>query len=258
MIPLNIRRILDLLDSADLVVDIGGWACPFNRANYVIDSEPYETRGFYRTFGGPPFQGGDREWFTKETWIQRDICDRHPLPFEDKAVDFVICSHTLEDIRDPLWVCAEMIRIGKRGYIEVPSRLYESTRAIERPGQAGLSHHRWLVEIEDNRVIFIFKYHMIHSHWRFSLPKKLLTRLPQEYRVQWLFWEGSFEFYEKIIHGIENQEAELEGFVQKTCPYPQWRLHLDRALRQAVRLPQRAIFRVGRSVCKPCPLVARH
>src|SRR6516164_2319087 len=104
------------------------WACPFNRANYVLDVEPYETRGFYTTFGGPAFQGPEREQFTKETWFQRDLCERKPFPFRDKELDFVICSHTLEDIRDPLWVCSEMIRIAKRGYIEVPSRIAETCR----------------------------------------------------------------------------------------------------------------------------------
>ena len=79
--------------------------------------------------------------FTKDSWIVRDICAKEPFPFRDKELDFVVCSHTLEDIRDPLWVCSEIIRIGKAGYIEVPSRLWETCRGME-PGIAGLSHHR--------------------------------------------------------------------------------------------------------------------
>ena len=104
----NVQHIVELLSPTDVVLDIGGWASPFNRADYILDVEPYETRGFYRTLGGPPFQGGDHEHFTKDTWLQRDLCDRTPFPFGDKEIDFVICSHTLEDIRDPLWVCSEM------------------------------------------------------------------------------------------------------------------------------------------------------
>ena len=30
-----------------MVLDIGGWAHPFNRANYVMDLAPYVTRGFH-------------------------------------------------------------------------------------------------------------------------------------------------------------------------------------------------------------------
>src|SRR5262245_49885274 len=115
----------------DVVLDIGGWARPFNRANYVIAAAAGGTRGF--SGAAMPAQGGSREYFTRDTWIQRDICSHTPFPFTDKQIDFVICSHTLEDIRDPLFVCAEMIRIAKRGYIEVPSRLVESSRGIE-PG----------------------------------------------------------------------------------------------------------------------------
>ncbi len=57
----------------------------------------------------------------------RDICDHEPYPFGDQEFDFVICSQTLEDVRDPIWVCSEINRIGKAGYIEVPSRLEEQS-----------------------------------------------------------------------------------------------------------------------------------
>src|SRR5580704_17946570 len=138
----NSDLIMSELSDSAVVLDIGGWAHPFNRANYIMDAESYETRGYYnRTFAKnspyPPI-GGKVEQFTKGTWIQRDICDKTPFRFRDKELDYVICSHTLEDIRDPLWVCADMIRIAKRGYIEVPSRLCESCRGAEI-GIVGLS-----------------------------------------------------------------------------------------------------------------------
>jgi ubiquinone/menaquinone biosynthesis C-methylase UbiE len=50
-------------------------------------------------------QGPLPEGFTRDTWVQRDICDHEPWPFEDRQFDFVVCSHTLEDVRDPVWVC---------------------------------------------------------------------------------------------------------------------------------------------------------
>jgi hypothetical protein len=84
MFQSNVDRILASLSPSDVVLDIDGWACPFNRANIVLDAAPYETRGHYGSFGGPPFQGPERESFTRETWIQRDICDRTPFPFGDR------------------------------------------------------------------------------------------------------------------------------------------------------------------------------
>ena len=246
MFESNVALILARLDPAHLVLDVGGWACPFNRAQWVLDAEPYETRGFYRTFGGAPSQGGDREWVRRETWVQRDICGREPWPFRDKEFDFVVCSHTLEDLRDPLGVCSEIVRVGKAGYIEVPSRIFESTAGVEREHQAGLSHHRWLIEIRESRLLFLPKYHMIHAERRFHLPGSYLRGLPAERSVQWLWWEGGFDFEEVQIHGLEAQEAELERFVRATCPYPPWRRSLDRANRWLGALPGRAIRRAGR------------
>ena len=245
----NADRILALLTPTQRVLDIGGWARPFNRANYVIDSEPYETRGYYGD--SRPAQGGDREWFSSGSWIQRDICERIPFPFADKAFDFVICSHTLEDVRDPLWVCSEMIRVGKRGYLEVPSRAVESCRGTE-PGQVGWSHHRWLVDIDHGHVAFLMKYHMIHSHWRFALPRTYLRRLRPEGHVQWLFWEDRFDFREVMIHGVENIAAELERFVRQTYPYPKWRLRCDAGIRTTRALANRAIQKLLREARSHC------
>ncbi|HEX9728439.1 MAG TPA: methyltransferase domain-containing protein [Gemmatimonadales bacterium] len=239
MYPANADRILDHLNQGDLVLDIGGWACPFNRANYVMDAESFETRGFYRTVGLPDHQGGEEEHFDEGRWIRRDICGREPYPFPDKHFDFVICSHVLEDIRDPLWVCDEMIRIGKRGYVEVPSRVAETCRGWEHPRTAGLSHHRWLIDIGENHITFLPKLHAIHSHWRFSLPASHFRHLPERERVQWLFWEGGFTYDERVIHGLDNQLAELESFVRRAAPYSPTRLGIDAVSRRIAALARR-------------------
>jgi hypothetical protein len=252
----NVSRVLDLIRPTDVVLDIGGWARPFNRANYVMDAEPYETRGAYdrSAYGKRPAQGGEREHFTAATWIQRDICERTPFPFANKEIDFVICSHTLEDIRDPLWVCAEMIRVARRGYLEVPSRIVESCRGIE-PNQVGWSHHRWLIDIEGSEITFLMKYHTIHARRRFSFPSSYLMRIPVDRRNQWLFWDDAFSFRERTIHGPENIAAELDGFVRRTHPHPRWLLLGDQAALTAADLARRAVRKVGRVAGK---LLAAH
>jgi methyltransferase family protein len=239
----NVARTLALLSDSDVVLDIGGWARPFNRADYVLDAEPWETRGYYGA--GRPAQGGEIERFSRDTWLRRDICEHTPFPFADKSVDFVICSHTLEDIRDPLWVCAEMMRIGRRGYIEVPSRLAESCRGTET-GQVGWSHHRWLVDIEGSHIRFLMKYHRIHSHWRLSLPASTLASLGEAQQVQWLFWTDRFTVEEVTIHGVENIERELEAFVASVRPYPRWLLNADAGARHVGALGARASRRARR------------
>lgn len=239
----NSDGIMATLKDSDVLLDIGGWAHPFNRAQYIMDSGPYATRGYYnRTFAKnnpfPPI-GGTSEYFTEQTWIQRDICEKTPFPFADKSVDLVICSHTLEDIRDPLWVCHEMIRVGKRGYIEVPSRIWETCRGHE-PGIAGLSHHRWLIDIdqEGNSIAFLPKFHGIHN-WRYSLPESVLSHLDEKASVQWLFWEDSFDYGETTIHGLDNQLNELARFVNQVRPYSPLLLRTSDATRLLGRVKRR-------------------
>ena len=239
--------IMERLKPTDTVLDIGGWAHPFNRANYVMDCEPYETRGYYnrtfrRTSPIPPI-GGDTEYFNKDRWIQRDICEKTLFPFPNKSVNLVVCSHTLEDIRDPLWVCSEMIRIAKAGYIEVPSRIWETCRGHE-PGIAGLSHHRWLIDIDGGSIRFVQKYHRVHN-WRYSLPKSVLRRLSDEASVQWMFWEDSFEYHEAVLHG-DAQLQELEVFVQRVHPHPRPLLLADTLRSRTASLSRRAVNKARR------------
>ena len=91
-------------------------------------------------------------------------------------------------------------------------------------------------------------FHLIHSHWRFSLPRSHAMRQTPEQQVQWLWWEDSFDFEEVIIHGVGNLERELERFVEQTRPYPAGRLALDRQARRAGSLLRRAIAKMHRIV----------
>ena len=92
------------------------------------------------------------------------------------------------------------------------------------------------------------KFHMIHSHWRFSLPLSHAIRQRPEQKVQWMWWEDSFDFEEVIIHGVGNLERELERFVELTRPYPAWRLALDRHARRVRSLLARAMAKLHRIV----------
>lgn len=210
---LHVDEVLARIGPDDRVLDVGGWACPFNRADWVLDSEPYETRGYYATVGLPASQGGAREHFTAETWVRRDICEHTPWPFPDKFFDFSTCSHTLEDVRDPLSVCAELIRVSKRGYIETPSRLAETCRGWESDRTAGLNHHRWLIDYRPGRLDFTMKWHMIHADRSFTLPPRLYRSLAPAEAVSWMFWDDRFEYAETMIHGRDKKSAFFRDFV---------------------------------------------
>jgi SAM-dependent methyltransferase len=233
----NLARIRVLLEPKPdaRVLDVGGWASPFNRANWVLDSEPYDTRGYYGKVGLPPSQGWGPEQFTRERWVQRDICAREPWPFEDKFFDLAVCSQTLEDVRDPLFVCSELLRVARAGYIETPSRVAETCRGWESRRIAGLSHHRWLVDISGNHVQFTMKYHIIHEDFELSFPPAYFRRLKPEDRIAALFWEGSFTFGESLLHGPAQRE-DLRRFVAERFAHPRRRFLFRAAARSARRI----------------------
>ena len=224
MLDSSLERIDALPDDA-LVLDIGGWAKPLLRADWVIDLMPYETRGLYGAAGD--------ERFSADTWVQADICAREPWPFEDGQFDFVVCSHTLEDVRDPVWVCSEIDRVGRAGYIEVPSRLEEQSYGFQGPW-VGWGHHHWLIDVTPGRIEFVFKHHILHGRESDHFPAGFQQRLSPEERVQQLWWEGSFEYGERVMMSAEEIDPYLADFVRRELaarPLPRERSSLLGRLR---------------------------
>jgi ubiquinone/menaquinone biosynthesis C-methylase UbiE len=189
------ERILATVPDDAPVLDVGGWGRPLHRATHVLDLMPYETRGLY----GEPDPGPER--FTAATWVQRDMCDKEPWPFADGEFAFAVCSHTLEDVRDPVHVCRELQRVARAGYLEVPSRAEEQTYGIQGPW-VGWGHHHWLCDVRDGGIDFVFKHAIVAR-------EGLHRRTPPAERVQQLWWEGAFEVRERLFY----EAAELESYL---------------------------------------------
>lgn len=208
----NARRLLESIPGGATVVDVGGGAAPFPRADYVVDAMPYEKLGggsdgdIHKSLGITPRYSADR-------WIQTDLCDRRPWPIADKAFDFAICSHLLEDIRDPIWVCSELRRIAKAGYIEVPSRVVEQSKGVENPRHAGYYHHRWLITRKQNGLEFRHKPHVLHS-----VNNAIVTqlspgrRINPQHAIVTLDWSGHFEAVEVLEFDERKVISELCEF----------------------------------------------
>lgn len=185
----TIHDALRLLPPGSKILDVWGASAPYKRATHIIDYVPFDA-----------IQYNQVKWegevcFSKDTYVQWDICSREPFPYKDKEFDFTICSHVLEDIRDPIWVCSELIRISKAGYIEVPSRIYELTFGIEAKNLAGASHHRWIVENIDSWLTFTFKNFYTHKK---SINNKNIP-LTDENKVIRFFWNNSFVYNENWL-----------------------------------------------------------
>jgi SAM-dependent methyltransferase len=175
----------------------------------VIDLMPYETRGLYGR------DGAGEERFTADTWVERDVCDHEPWPFADDQFDFAVCSHTLEDVRDPVRVCEELARVARAGYIEVPSRLEEQSPMDGRPG-VGWTHHRWLVDVDQagQRVEFVFKHGVVYSDEQAQFPPGFHATLTDEERVSELWWDATFSASERVMTSADELDPYLAGFVE--------------------------------------------
>lgn len=213
MLAANEERLLARLRDDELVLDVGAGLRPLARADWVLDLLPHERRAT-----------AEGERFTRETWVERDACSHEPWPFSDDQFDFAVCSHTLEDVRDPVWVCAELVRVARAGYIEVPSRLQEQSWGVIGPW-VGWSHHRWLVDVGDGRIDFVHKPHALHGREALHFAPGFAESLSQEERVQWLWWEGSFEFAERSFADRDELYAYLaEPIAARGGPSRGWAL----------------------------------
>jgi hypothetical protein len=194
--PPNIERVMKAVSPGDMVLDVGGWYKPFTRANYVIDINPYETRGAGGSIGGV------KEHFDQSTWIQMDICSQR-WPFDDKDFDFVYCGEVLEDVRDPLHICREIIRVGKAGYIEVPSIWIECQYGVDGEPLTdlypGFHKHKWLVEVTDNRLLFIPK--LVYLCTLKFVDDEVSNHYRQCHEIwtSMLYWQDEFE-YDVVVY----------------------------------------------------------
>jgi hypothetical protein len=224
MLDASARRILETLPDDATVLDVGGAMKPFNRANWIMDALPYDKRGELGSIGGTD------ERFSEDTWVIRDFCAREPWPFRDKQFDFAICSHTLEDVRDPIWMCSELNRVARAGYIEVPSRLEEQTYGFQGPW-TGWSHHRWLIDVDGKHITFVHKSGVVQrpdSHF----PPEFRDTLSAEERVHAFWWEGSFNYTERLFWDPLEFDAWLAGPLlgrELARPRSRWRRLTGRA-----------------------------
>src|SRR5262245_44299481 len=105
----NQKRYVDFdIQPGRRVLDIGSVGDPFHPANILVELYlgPTILRGQPLATDGKPIV----------------VADTHKLPFLPKSFDFVYCSHLLEEVEDPLEASKEIMRVGKRGYIETPTQ----------------------------------------------------------------------------------------------------------------------------------------
>jgi hypothetical protein len=197
------EHVLDLIPGDATVLDVGGGLEPFPRADAVLDIEPYDAFLAHSRNAEGPVR------FGREDWYSGDIC--HPevwAQLPDDAFDFAVCSQTLEDVRDPLFVCAQLQRVARAGYIETPSRFRECAKSKETDVIAGWEHHRWIVDVEDGTLYFKHKNPLI-NHFDYvgeSRRQHVFNFCSQFLAIHWV---GSFNYAERLQKGSPTETEDL-------------------------------------------------
>ena len=137
------QRYVDFnIEPGQRVLDIGSGGYPFPYATVLTD----------RFVDKSPSRR-ERLVITNTPFVVSDI---YALPFGDKMLDFVYCSHVLECVKDPLAACREIMRVGKRGYIETPTlgkdTLFAWARGIQLWHVVAIGPHLCFFEYSDRQL----------------------------------------------------------------------------------------------------------
>ena len=111
------------------------------------------------------------------------------LPFKDKEFDFVIASHVVEHVEDVSYFLNELARVGKKGYIEVPTRL-EDNLVFENK-----KAHLWHLVFDDvkNQIDISKKQQFFEPVLTVGTIKKLNDYFKESLVIE-LNWENTIEY----------------------------------------------------------------
>jgi SAM-dependent methyltransferase len=169
----------------ETVLDIGCGGMPYVHSTHLADVSLLDHSGRF----GLPVPLRPRPVYE---------CSVESMPFEDDQFDFVYCAHVLEHVSDPATACRELIRVGRRGYIECPRSWTEYVFSAP--------DHRWLVDFEGGTLIFREKLRQEEGDplgLRFAIFAWLRdaefkqhwdSRAMRALRTVEVHWSGTFDF----------------------------------------------------------------
>ena len=151
------------------VLDIGCGYSANKYANVICDTQ--DLKNFYK----------DKKFVRLSDKI---------LPFRDNEFDFVVASHVLEHVQDPVLFLSEIQRVSSRGgYIEVPTKL-EDNLVFENK-----KDHLWHIDFDDDekKIIISKKENYFEPILTVSTVKKLQKYFRKSLVIE-LYWENEINF----------------------------------------------------------------
>jgi SAM-dependent methyltransferase len=128
--------------------------------------------------------------YPNNQFVQTEACN---TPFRDKEFDFVFALHLVEHILNPADICLELMRIGKRGFIEVPTPFFDNfVLGNAKPPPHG--HVSW-VSFDNIKKEIVFKprFQIVAES---ALPADTTFLLPffRDSMITEIYWEDTIEF----------------------------------------------------------------
>jgi len=182
------NRFVDFnIKEGESVLDIGSGGEPFPYATHLVDKYPQKTHHRYQELDtmNLPFTEAD---------VQK-------LPFENNSFDFVYTSHVLEHVEDPVKALNEISRVGKSGFIEVPTKMSDIVFNMTK-----LKHfHKWYILNVGSKLVFVEYndnelrdtgdmelFYMAHS--LFTNSFKRMYRKNKDLFSTFFFWKDKIDF----------------------------------------------------------------
>ena len=114
----------------DFVVEIGSGPAPFAYTKLIVEKYPFENL---------------ERWGDVKNTAPMIQADATRIPLKDQSCDVLFVSHVLEHMERPDEFLNEAQRCAKYIYLEFPT--------LQRELMYAWSFHKWVVEIQDNKLI---------------------------------------------------------------------------------------------------------
>jgi SAM-dependent methyltransferase len=183
----SLRRFHTPVAREALVLEVGSGGNPYPRSNVLLDA--YEATR-------------ERHWVPLAADRPTVLGFVENLPFKDGAFDFVIAAHVLEHSTDPEAFLAELQRVAKAGYIEVPDAFMERVNPYR--------DHRLEITCRDQTLVIRKKRDWRHDpevveiyedRVKRFMTRELMPSRPFEFHVRY-YWDN------RIAYTVVNPEVD--------------------------------------------------
>ena len=125
------------------------------------------------------------------------------LPFKDREFDYVVCAHVIEHVNDPIFFKKEIERIGKSGYIELPTRLNDN---MVFGCDEEIFGHKWWFEFDDDdkKLVFSKKINAIEQFVSVGSIFDLTEIFDDSFIIQ-TYWNESIEMEKKDAYQLQKK-----------------------------------------------------